>query len=280
MSTDRAGGAVKGGLTAQSRWMTDDWFDWDLDEPGSLETSVQRGVLGAALFDARQCAGLSQRELAERADVTQAVVSRLERGPRQPSWQLFVRLLDAMDMEPSVAAHRNVASLDAEVERLRTLTPEKRWADGGIDDAVEALVRVFGQLAWALDSDAALLGHGVPVRPELLAVAFLEDDTTLAALFDAAVGARWIHVAENVRARLGEIATTTRANEMRELATEGWTVLGLPVSARLVDGLGGVVRLPFQDNWVAVMGIDRLLATGPEAKRALDRWAIRARLGA
>ncbi|MGQ0778803.1 MAG: helix-turn-helix domain-containing protein [Pseudonocardiales bacterium] len=53
------------------------------------------GRLGDALRDARVGAGLRQGEVAARAGVDQSMVSRYERGLREPSWPTFLRLLDA-----------------------------------------------------------------------------------------------------------------------------------------------------------------------------------------
>ena len=49
------------------------------------------------LLDARIKAGLSQTELAERTGISQADISRLENGTRNPSLALLKRLATAMD---------------------------------------------------------------------------------------------------------------------------------------------------------------------------------------
>lgn len=51
---------------------------------------------GAALARAREQRGLSQRELASRAGVTQAYLSRLESGAQAPGLVNFVQLADAL----------------------------------------------------------------------------------------------------------------------------------------------------------------------------------------
>lgn len=47
----------------------------------------------ALLHDARTRAGLSQRELAERARTAQSVVARIESGATSPTWDTLTRLL-------------------------------------------------------------------------------------------------------------------------------------------------------------------------------------------
>lgn len=58
-----------------------------------------RSEIARIVRTARERAGLSQRELAERADTTQAVVARLETGTdtRMPSLTLIARLLKTAD---------------------------------------------------------------------------------------------------------------------------------------------------------------------------------------
>lgn len=50
-----------------------------------------------AILDARIQAGLTQVELSERSGISQADISRLEKGTRNPSLALLKRLADAMD---------------------------------------------------------------------------------------------------------------------------------------------------------------------------------------
>lgn len=50
-----------------------------------------------AILDARIQAGLTQIQLSEKSGISQADISRLERGTRNPSLSLLKRLADAMD---------------------------------------------------------------------------------------------------------------------------------------------------------------------------------------
>ena len=80
------------------------------------------------LRDARDQAGLSQRELARRARTTQSVVARIERGA-SPHWGTLVRLLRAagfdLDVTLTPAPVRGSHML-ADVPRILRLTPEQR----------------------------------------------------------------------------------------------------------------------------------------------------------
>jgi transcriptional regulator with XRE-family HTH domain len=52
--------------------------------------------IGAAIRLLRLEAGLSQEELALKAKITSAEVSRLENGKRNPKWETMERLADAL----------------------------------------------------------------------------------------------------------------------------------------------------------------------------------------
>jgi transcriptional regulator with XRE-family HTH domain len=84
----------------------------------------------AALLQlARVKAGLSQRQLAERAGVPTTMISAYERGRRQPTLPTLLRLLRAagfdlrMRLEPSETADDGVGPLDSrEAEKWRQAT--------------------------------------------------------------------------------------------------------------------------------------------------------------
>jgi transcriptional regulator with XRE-family HTH domain len=50
---------------------------------------------GDLVKEARRRAGLTQRQLAERAGTTQSAIARLETGQTNPSFDLVVRLIEA-----------------------------------------------------------------------------------------------------------------------------------------------------------------------------------------
>ena len=148
--------------------MTDWWDDW---APAGANMPAE-GELGVVLRTVRDRAVLSQKELAARAGLSQAVVSRMERGHRC-SWPVFCRLLDAMGFEPVVTARRRKPDLDLEVERLASMTAEQRVAEH--DLFLHWLPRIMPSEGWAVDGDAALAAHGVPVTPYRILVAVVDN---------------------------------------------------------------------------------------------------------
>lgn len=87
---------------------------------------------GTILRDARQRAGLSQRELARRAGTAQSVVARIETGHTSPSFRTLERLLAATGMslraelEAPPATHSHMLE---DVARILRLTPEERLVE-------------------------------------------------------------------------------------------------------------------------------------------------------
>ena len=65
--------------------------EWDALEP---EFAIIQ-----AMIDARKNAGLTQKELSERAGISQGDISRLENGNGNPSLRTLKRLASAMDMK-------------------------------------------------------------------------------------------------------------------------------------------------------------------------------------
>jgi len=88
------------------------------DQPASAIHASQL-ALGRALRQLRQQAGLTQRELADRAGADDTYISQVETGRRDIRWSTITRLLNALDA--------NIADLAAEI-RQRT-PPTKSWTD-------------------------------------------------------------------------------------------------------------------------------------------------------
>ena len=55
-----------------------------------------------AILDARINAGMTQAELSQKSGISQADISRLEKGTRNPSLKLLKRLAEAMDSTLSI----------------------------------------------------------------------------------------------------------------------------------------------------------------------------------
>lgn len=58
-------------------------------------------MLGLELRNAREAAGLTQEELAHRAEVDRTYISMLENDRKSPTVDMLFRLCDALDASPS-----------------------------------------------------------------------------------------------------------------------------------------------------------------------------------
>jgi transcriptional regulator with XRE-family HTH domain len=91
---------------------------------------TQPSTAAALLQLARLKAGLSQRQLAERASVPTTMISAYERDRRQPTLPTMLRLLRAagfdlrMRLEPYEAADEDIAALDSpQAEKWHRASP-------------------------------------------------------------------------------------------------------------------------------------------------------------
>lgn len=76
--------------------------------------------------EARKRAGLTQRELAERAGTTQSAVARLESGRTRPTFESVLRLLRLCGMDLDVMLVERDSSDWMQAQRLLELTPGER----------------------------------------------------------------------------------------------------------------------------------------------------------
>lgn len=80
------------------------------------------GVMGARLYEARLTAGMSQSELARRTGTSQTLISDYERGEKEPSYPMVVRLLSGMGMAADVRV-RPRGDDERHDERLEIVAP-------------------------------------------------------------------------------------------------------------------------------------------------------------
>src|SRR5687768_7626544 len=84
------------------------------------------GMGNDLIREARRRAGLSQRELAERAGTTQSAIARLETGRSTPSFDTVLRLVRLCGLDLDVMLVERDGSDWAQAERLTSLTADER----------------------------------------------------------------------------------------------------------------------------------------------------------
>jgi transcriptional regulator with XRE-family HTH domain len=75
-------------------------------------------AFGKVLRGVRQEAGVTQEDLAFRAEVDRTYPSMLERGLRQPTLAILLRLAWALTLEPAELVNRTIARLREHGTRL------------------------------------------------------------------------------------------------------------------------------------------------------------------
>ena len=84
------------------------------------------------LQEARTRAGLTQRELAKRAQTAQSAVARIERGQSDSSWETITRLIAAAGFSlhsELILSSTPDSHMLQDVARILSLTPEERLAE-------------------------------------------------------------------------------------------------------------------------------------------------------
>ena len=96
--------------------------------------------LGMKLREARNKAGFTQEQLAEKADIGVMYLGEIERGVKMPSMKIFIKLFEALDISADYILRNELPSgkeyvLDEITEKLASLTPKQRKAAVDILDA-------------------------------------------------------------------------------------------------------------------------------------------------
>ena len=104
---------------------------------------MDKQSLGRRIREARQIKGLSQRQLAEKAAVGEMYLSEIERGIKMPSMNIFIKLIDALEVSADYVLRDEVPSgekyiCDEMTQKISNLSPrEKRTAM----DILDAYIR-------------------------------------------------------------------------------------------------------------------------------------------
>jgi len=81
-------------------------------------------AFGRRLRELREQAGLTQAQLGERAGMLYQTVAKLERAEREPTWQTFIKLADALGVDLNTFRGQT-AGLAGEEASTSTETPPR-----------------------------------------------------------------------------------------------------------------------------------------------------------
>ena len=106
---------------------------------------MEKQSMGDRIRKIRKNRGLTQEQLAEKVDITLEYISQIERGLKIPSMQVFIKLVEALDVSADYLLRDSVSAGnrygDKQIDkRLERLTPRQRVAlEALIDTYIEYL---------------------------------------------------------------------------------------------------------------------------------------------
>ena len=101
---------------------------------------LERAALGKRIRESRIAKGYTQQDLADRAEIGVVYLSEIERGIKMPSINIFVRIIEALEVSADYVLRDELPSgkeyICAEIsEKLLVLTPRQRKTATAILDA-------------------------------------------------------------------------------------------------------------------------------------------------
>ena len=101
---------------------------------------MDKAALGQKIRQVRKKRGHTQRALAQIANVGWAYLGEVERGMKMPSLNIFIRLIEALDVSADYILRDELTSgkeyiYDEITQKLKNLTPKQRKAAADILDA-------------------------------------------------------------------------------------------------------------------------------------------------
>jgi len=106
---------------------------------------MNKADIGARLKKSRKDKGYTQEYIAEKLNVGPTYVSDLERGVKTPSFDLFVNLIELLEVSPDyiLSGHVNTSKgyvYDELTKKLENLTPQQRQC---VSDIIDAYLRTI-----------------------------------------------------------------------------------------------------------------------------------------
>lgn len=101
---------------------------------------MDKAAFGRKLREIRLEKGFTQQALAQKADIGVMYISEIERGIKMPSMNVFIRLIEALNISADYILRDELTSgkeyiYDKMTEKLKGLTPQQRKTAAEILDA-------------------------------------------------------------------------------------------------------------------------------------------------
>ena len=94
---------------------------------------MERVALGKRIRESRINKGYTQQDLADRAEIGVVYISEIERGIKMPSLNIFIKIVDALDISADYVLRDELPSgkeyiFDEISRKLQDITPKQRRA--------------------------------------------------------------------------------------------------------------------------------------------------------
>lgn len=101
---------------------------------------MDKVTLGKRIREVRRNRGYTQAALAEKAGIGEMYMGEIERGVKMPSLNVFIRLLEALEISADYVLRNEITSgqnyvYDEITDKLKDLTPRQRKTAADILDA-------------------------------------------------------------------------------------------------------------------------------------------------
>ena len=101
---------------------------------------MDKTILGKRFREVREKKGLTQQALAQTANIGKVYISEIERGLKMPSLNIFIKLVEALNISADYILRDELASGSEYIyneitQKLKSLTPKQRKTAADILDA-------------------------------------------------------------------------------------------------------------------------------------------------
>ena len=101
---------------------------------------MEKAAVGKRIRESRIKKGYTQQDLANRAEIGVVYISEIERGIKMPSLNIFIKIVDALDVSADYVLRDELTSgkeyiYNEITQKIKGLTPKQRKAATDILDA-------------------------------------------------------------------------------------------------------------------------------------------------
>ncbi|MGM0575956.1 MAG: helix-turn-helix domain-containing protein [Myxococcota bacterium] len=227
-------------------------------------------MIGARIKRARAAAGLSQREVAERAQLSAMAISKFERGLANPTSSTLIRLARALDTRTEFFLRPTTVELENPEYRKRASLTKKQLArvEADILDQVERFLELL-----ALFPDSPVPPFEVPVKvPSGIDSYAQAEDVALAVREAWHLGHNAIPCLADTLEEHGLMVLTTDADESSKFDGLAATVGDVPVVVVGADWPGDRQRFTMAHE-LGHLVLGGRLANALDGEKASNRFA-------